>query len=430
MTATLQEAFTTSPYPDVSPYEALLENSAAAAIWHELEPLSVLSTEPSVRRDRFYEVVRETPLLAVPSRLLPEDLRDSGYTVVVKHEGRQRSKSYKLRGVTNALDGEERLQTAVFVSTGNHGNAGAVAGRLLGFAGVEVECPEGTAAPKQLGMLKNGATVNAIHASLPDAVDYGMTKGEQPGYISVHPYDQVNVVAAQGTLTLEAIAQLEALGHSDDAVTCFYPGGGGGCGAGNAVAAKTNRPGTEVRLSQMWGAHAIAAELYDLPFAAEDIDRSCDGAAVPIPGRLPMQVIRDANFVDAVDIVSNGQVGEAMSVLASVHEVPEPAGALALAAALQYMRDNPRDPADTRPHVLMAVTSGIMVTPQKVGHFMQAALAEGRISGSTAARTVSKAYGERSVDGLEEILATQAEATAKNEVALAAIGMHVVRSCV
>ena len=79
-----------------------------------------------------------------------------------------------------------------------------------------------------------------------------------------------------------------------------------------------------------------------------------------------------------------------------------------MAATLKYMRQNRMPVSDDVPHVLVPVTSGVQVTPEKVSEFMKAAYSEGLIDGPTAFATVSQAHGERYVSGLDEILAENA----------------------
>lgn len=390
--------------PVHSGLEAIANNPTAREIYAHQELLSVLNEESSQRRNRFYEVVVQTPLRFVDDDLLPADLRGSGYIIAVKDEGRQKGGAYKLRGTTNALLDGDRSNRVVVASTGNHANETAIAGRELGYAGTEVHCPRDIAASKRVAMQFNGAEVYAKYRTLEQALGAATGRGKQDGYMFVHPYNDLAVIAGQGTISLEAIAQLQAAGLSEAHATFILPAGGGGIGAGNAVAAKANWPNAEVRLSQMEGAHGIAAELYGYPFDPQKLNKACDGAAVASGGRLPMEIIKDNALVDAVDVVSEADIGEAMAILAQVSDVPEPAGALALAAALQYMRLNKRHMTDGGQHVLVAVTSGRRVTPQKVGHFMQTAFVGQRISGPLAASVMSKAYAERNVDGLDEYL--------------------------
>jgi threonine dehydratase len=415
MTAALAElSLGTTVQPEV-----LLDNQTALELAAIMDELSVLNPADSVKREAFYEVVRATPLLVVSEEALPANLRHSGYTVYAKHEGAQHGGAYKLRGATNALLNRPSGTSKVTVaSTGNHANETVIGAHAIDNAiEVIVECPEDISPAKAAEIQGNGGTLHAVHPDLNAALVAAEEASEQPGTIFIPPYHREDLVAAQGTIALEIIAQLlkqiENGELPEDAqVTFIYPGGGGGIGAGNAVAAKLNWPGAEFRISQMMAADSIAKALAGETLDPLTLDRSCDGAAVPTPGELPMRIISDPNFVDALDVVTKAQVGEAMAVLAQVHEVPEPAGALAMAAALRYMREHPRDPSDTRFHVVIPVTSGIVVTPEKVQEFMAAALAEGCISPQVAYQVVSQAYGERRVHGVDEVLARRAGTTA------------------
>lgn len=394
--------------PATTPEEALARNNTAAELWNEMYDLSVLDECSSPRRDAFYDLVVVTPITVIPTESLPEDLQSSGYVVVVKNEGRQPGKAYKVRGAKNALLGREDGVVEISVaSTGNHANETAIAAASEGIMRVTVECPVDTAVPKLAAMVNNGATVHNTHSTLPQSLVAAQNLGERDGVMFIHPYDHMKVVAGQGTISFELVAQLAAMGLGMLKRSFVFPGGGGGIGAGNAVATKTTSPDTKVYISQMEGSEGIVKALAGDTMDPKEFVKSCDGAAVLSPGKIPMEIISDPFYVDDVDTVTDGQLGEAMAILAGVAEVPEPAGALALALAMKKMRANPLDAGWDQPEVMVAVTSGVMVTPDKVGEFMSAALAEGLISGTTAYNVLSQAQTEREVTGVEEIFARQ-----------------------
>ena len=122
-----------APY-EFRPPENDLVDAIADDIWRTTE---MLAMDPD-----FYQVVRETPLLVVAQEALPQDLRNSGYTLLVKHEGMQPTEAYKLRGAMSALLGHNG--SVVAASTGNHASAVAYAANCLGIGPVDVMCPTST----------------------------------------------------------------------------------------------------------------------------------------------------------------------------------------------------------------------------------------------------------------------------------------------
>jgi threonine dehydratase len=290
----------------------------------------------------------------------------------------------------------------VAASTGNHAAAVAYAAQQLGTGPVDVMCPAGTSWAKLAAMQRFGATAHPDYDSLPAALDAAQAAGREPGARFVHPYDDELVIAGQGTIGVEIAAQLREQGLADGTVTVHAPGGGGGVASGTATAIAKCLPSAAVYVNQSCGADGILAELEGRPIS--HFDAAVDGAAVSQPGKLAMQVISDSRYVTEVTSHTNGAVGEAMAVLGRVHEVPEPAEALGMAGALQYMRDHPRHPSDQKSHVIVAITSGTVVTPEKVREFMAAARDEKTLTDPEVSETYSKAYGERSITGVDEVL--------------------------
>src|SRR4051794_38655107 len=180
--------------------------------------------------------VRKTPVLS--SRALSER---SGGTVVVKAENLQRTGSFKLRGALAKLDalGEVGARGGVVcASAGNHAQAVAYAARARGVA-CEVFVPRDAPVSKEEAAAGLGAVVRRGGDSLPECVVAAQGRAAA-GAAFVHPYDDPEVIAGQGTLGLELLEQVP------DLARVVVPAGGGGLAAGIAIAVRAERPEVEV----------------------------------------------------------------------------------------------------------------------------------------------------------------------------------------
>lgn len=384
--------------PEVEAPEVIAQNPVALEVWEQQEELNLLYP-PTERITTFRSIVDNTPLVTVGPGLVPEA---AGYNILVKNDSLQPGGAYKIRGATNALmraqEAQPEIQRAVVSSTGNHANTTAIAARKLGIPRVVAMCPRGTSPAKLAAMQENGAIVDCSFDTLLEAQAAAQQAGEAEGSVYIAPFDAIETIAGQGTAAQEVIQRLLHLHASStfdlrrDEVVVFKPGGGGGYAAGGAVAL-AGLPNVSVVVSQMAGCEGIAARLQGRQLNPRTVNTSCDGAAVAVPGEKPMAILSDPHLVKEVRVVQKHEVGEAMRLLSQVHEPPEPAGALAFAAMLNYIRENPA-PNDGRQRLLIPFTSGRNVTPAKLSEYAYA---------ETEHR--SRLYAERSLYGLEEVLA-------------------------
>lgn len=382
--------------PGVTLAETVGYNTTA---WQVAE--SMLRIAPGGGREAaFRDVVPVTPLTELAPEVLPERVRESSYRILVKCDNEMPGGAYKLRGVTSALldvAEQNRASTEVAVaSTGNHANETALAALALGFGGVHAYVPQHASPVKVFNIERNGAHPHT-RATLEDCVEAAQRHGSRPNATFVHPYNQVEVMAGQGTAALEVAAQLADHGvdPAHDSVIEIVPAGGGGYAAGMAVGVRMAMPQAQVRVAQAENADAIVARVKGRAFNKESFNSACDGAAVPEPGELPMQILADKQLVQGADTVTRGEIGEAMATLGNA----EPAGALALAAAFKFMQGNPDGSG-----VIVVHLSGANTTPEKVQEFMAYAYTDGLIDGPTAFAAVSRAYAERTIHGVDEVL--------------------------
>jgi threonine dehydratase len=268
--------------------------------------------------------VRRTPVLT--SRLLDREL---GCQVVAKAEHLQRIGAFKARGAFNALlalDEARRARGVIAVSSGNHGQAVALAAAETGGRAVVV-MPEGANPAKVAATRGYGAEVitAGVTASSREAVVRRLA--EERGLHLVHPFDDLDVMAGQGTAALEL---LEEVGGLD---VVLVPVGGGGLISGTAAAVKGRSPGTRVVGVEPASAADAQASLaagrrVALPHAPATI---ADGVRSLCVGERPFEVMR--RLVDEIVTVTEDELRDALAVAWSrTKQLIEPTAALPLAA--------------------------------------------------------------------------------------------------
>jgi threonine dehydratase len=271
-------------------------------------------------------VVRETPV--VSSRTLGER---AGGTIVLKAENLQRTGSFKLRGALAkiaALGDDGCAAGVVAGSAGNHAQAVAYAARARGVA-CEVYMPAGATISKLDACEEFGATVHLVDGPLDDAVAAARERARTGGLAFIHPYDDVDVIAGQGGVGLELVAQVPELAR------VVVPVGGGGLASGLAIAVKTLRPELEVIGVQAERCAPFPAALAQgAPAAIESPALTiADGIAVKQPGELTLPLVRA--WLDGVVAVAEDDIAEAMVLLLERAKlVVEGAGAVGVAALL------------------------------------------------------------------------------------------------
>jgi threonine dehydratase len=254
----------------------------------------------------------------------------TGHAVLLKCENLQRAGSFKVRGAytrMSHLTADERARGVVAASAGNHAQGVALAGQALGIE-VTVFMPEGAPIPKEKATRAYGANVVFHGRYLEDALKEARAFQERTGAVLIHPFDNVEVVAGQGTVGLEILDQ------APDVKTVVVPCGGGGLLSGVAVAVKARRPDVKVIGVQAEGAAAFPASLRaGRPVPLDSMSTMADGIAVGLPGEVTFAAVRDV--VDEIVTVSEASLSRAvLATLERAKMVVEPAGAAAVAAIL------------------------------------------------------------------------------------------------
>ena len=269
-------------------------------------------------------VIRETPVLS--SRTLAER---TGVTVALKAENLQRTGSFKLRGALAKLAalGDDCEAGVVTGSAGNHAQAVAYAARTRGVR-CEVFMPQAASIGKLEAATALGAEVRLVGDTVDDALAAARERAQSGGLAFIHPFDDPDVVAGQGTLGLELLAQVP------DISRVIVPVGGGGLLSGVAIAVKSQLPhvkviGVQVDTCAPFPASLAAGE----PIAVQSALTIADGIAVKRPGRLTLALI--GRWVDEILLVPEDDVAEAMMfALERAKLVVEGAGAVGIAALL------------------------------------------------------------------------------------------------
>ncbi|HEY3529458.1 MAG TPA: threonine ammonia-lyase [Nocardioides sp.] len=254
----------------------------------------------------------------------------TGSPVMLKCENLQRTGSFKVRGAytrMSRLSDEERARGVVAASAGNHAQGVALAAQSLGIKAT-VFMPEGAPIPKEKATRGYGADVVFHGRYLEDSLAEARAFEERTGAILIHPFDNADIVAGQGTVGLEILEQ------APDVETIVVPCGGGGLLSGIAIAVKAKRPDVSVIGVQAEGAAAYPDSLKaGHPVKLASMSTMADGIAVGLPGEVTFTAVRD--LVDEIVTVSEASLSTAvLATLERAKMVVEPAGAAAVAAVL------------------------------------------------------------------------------------------------
>ncbi|EXL02114.1 MAG: threonine ammonia-lyase [Pseudaminobacter sp.] len=276
-------------------------------------PFAITPRDIEEAADRIAGHVLRTPLVAAPrlSELI-------GAEVMVKHENMQATASFKERGAVNKLlllTEDEQRSGVIAMSAGNHAQAVAYHARRFGIPATIV-MPETTPLVKVENTRKQGARIVLHGETLYESTDKAREIAAAERLVLIHPYDDPAIMAGQGTVAIEMLAE------APDLDVLIIPVGGGGLMAGNAIAARAIRPDIELI--------GVEAELYPSFLNALDgQDRSIGG-----PTLADRPVIR--GLVADIVPVSEELIERAVNAYTSLHHtLAEGAGAAGLAAILK-----------------------------------------------------------------------------------------------
>ncbi|MHB8254092.1 MAG: threonine ammonia-lyase, biosynthetic [Acidiferrobacter sp.] len=308
---------------------------------------------------RVYDVAIESPL-SVAAGLS----RRLGRSVLLKREDMQAVFSFKLRGAYNKiahLPPEERALGVITASAGNHAQGVALAARRLGVRAVIV-MP--TIAPqiKVDAVRELGGEVILVGENYDAAYAHARHLSSEHKLPFIHPYDDPDVIAGQGTIGMEILKQ-----HPADIEAIFVPVGGGGLIAGIALYVKALRPATRIIGVEPADADALSRSLQlGSRVVLDKVGTFADGVAVRQVGREPFRIAR--RLVDDVLVVSNDAICAAIKdIFEDTRSIVEPSGALAVAGLKAYAACN------TTSGTLVAIASGANMNFDRLRHVAERA---------------------------------------------------------
>jgi threonine dehydratase len=254
----------------------------------------------------------------------------TGANIYLKFENLQFTAAYKERGALNAillLSEEQRNKGVIAASAGNHAQGLSYHGTRLGIP-VTIVMPVPTPTVKVMQTESVGGKVVLFGETFDDAYKHARQLEEEQGLTFVHPFDDPNVAAGQGTVALEMLESIPSLDM------LVVPIGGGGLLSGMGTAARALKPDI--------GLIGVQAELYPSMYALlNNLQMPCEGdtlaegIAVKIPGAFTSEVIRE--LVDDIVLVNEAQLETAVSLLLQIEKtVVEGAGAAGLAAVMAH----------------------------------------------------------------------------------------------
>lgn len=269
------------------------------------------------------DIIRKTDLINAP--LINPDSH-----IYLKTENLQITGSFKVRGSCykiSQLTDEEKAKGVIACSAGNHAQGVALGAAKNGIKSL-ICIPSGAPISKIEATKRYGAEVCLVDGVYDDAFNKACELQKESGAVFVHPYNDIDVIAGQGTIGLEIMDQLSDI----DAV--IVPVGGGGLISGVAFAVKSLNPNCKVYGVQASGAPSMVKALEDHKIEALcNVATFADGIAVKCPGDLTYDFC--TKYVDKIVTVTDDEIATAILALIEQHKlIAEGAGAVAVAAAM------------------------------------------------------------------------------------------------
>lgn len=269
------------------------------------------------------EVVRATDMIAAPKL-------NQRANVFLKTENLQVTGSFKIRGSyfkISQLSDEEKSKGVIACSAGNHAQGVALAATKNGIKSL-ICLPDGAPISKVEATKKYGAELCMVKGVYDDAYKKALQLRDEKGYSFIHPFNDPDVIAGQGTIGLEILEQLPDV----DAVV--VPVGGGGLIAGVAYTIKQLKPGCKVYGVQAAGAPSMEQSLVDGEIKTlSGVNTIADGIAVKTPGDLTYDLCK--KYVDGIVTVSDDEIALAILTLLEQQKlIAEGAGAVPVAAVM------------------------------------------------------------------------------------------------
>jgi threonine dehydratase len=303
-----------------------------------------------------YDVAVESPLERAPA--LSNRLKA---TVLLKREDEQAVFSFKIRGAYNKisrLSANARAKGVVTASAGNHAQGVALAAAKLGVI-AHIVMGENTPSIKVDAVKALGGNVILQGESYDEAAKFAASLAAQKGYTYVHPFDDPDVIAGQGTIGMEILRQ-----HNGRLDAIYVPVGGGGLIAGIGAYVKYLRPDCQIIGVECEGSAGMSAALAAgrrVTLRAEDLDQFADGTAVRQVGKETFALAK--RVVDQVITVSIDEICAAIKdIFEDTRTIAEPSGALAVAGLKKNIEKG---------QTVAAIVSGANVNFDRLRHISE-----------------------------------------------------------
>lgn len=269
------------------------------------------------------EVIRETDMIHAPNI-------NKSANVYLKTENLQVTGSFKIRGSyfkISQLSDEEKTKGVIACSAGNHAQGVALAATKNGIKSL-ICLPDGAPISKVEATKRYGAQICLVKGVYDDAYKKAIQLKEEKGYSFIHPFDDPDVIAGQGTIGLEILNQLP------DADVVVVPVGGGGLISGVAYTIKQLKPTCRIYGVQAQGAPSMLKSIDDGEIETLDnVNTIADGIAVKTPGSLTYELCE--KYVDGIVTVSDDEIALAILTLLEQQKlISEGAGAVPVAAVM------------------------------------------------------------------------------------------------
>lgn len=303
-----------------------------------------------------YDIAIETPLDDAPN--LSKRL---GINVLLKREDLQPVFSFKIRGAYNRISQltmKQREKGVITASAGNHAQGVALAAKALGIQ-AHIVMGENTPSIKVEAVKAFGGNTILHGDSYDEASEHAQKLARKHGYTYVHPFDDVEVIAGQGTIGMEILRQTR-----DPIDAVYVPVGGGGLIGGIGAYIKYLQPGCRVIGVECEGSAGMAAALKAgrrVTLKAEDLDQFADGTSVRQVGKETFALAK--KVVDEVITVSIDEICAAVKDLfEDTRVLAEPSGALAVAGLKRHAKKD---------ETVVAIVSGANVNFDRLRHISE-----------------------------------------------------------
>lgn len=269
------------------------------------------------------DVIRRTDMIMAP-KINPD------CEVHLKTENLQVTGSFKVRGAAykiSQLSEEEKKKGVIACSAGNHAQGVALAATKNGIKSL-ICLPDGAPISKVEATRKYGADICLVEGVYDDAYNRALQLKEEKGYTFIHPFNDEDVIAGQGTIGLEILEQLP------DVDVVIVPVGGGGLISGVAFAIKALNPNIKVYGVQASGAPSMLRSVADGKIEKlDEVSTIADGIAVKEPGDVTFAMCQQ--YVDGIVSVTDDEIAAAILALIEQQKlIAEGAGAVSVAAAM------------------------------------------------------------------------------------------------